>query len=142
LVENGDSTLNKVNAMATASGSASGRRLAFYSGLSAVLAFIACNGLILATAVLAVLGITLSINPHVQAVLISLFAVLTAILLFRGFLEHRKVGPLMLASTGALVILLTMYVSYSKLVESIGLVALVAAAGWNWYIARQPRSDA
>lgn len=118
------------------------RRLAFYSGVAALFAFIACNGLILATAVLAVFGITLSINPHVQAVLISLFAILTSILIFKGFRQHHKVGPLILACTGALVIILTMYISYDKLIESIGLLALVSSAIWNWYIVRRQTSRA
>lgn len=128
--------------MATENESDSGRKVAFYSGIAAVLAFIACNGLILATALLAIFGITLSINPHVQAILICLFTILTSTLLFKSFLHHHKIGPLILASTGALVIILTMYISYSKLIESIGLLALAIAAGWNWYIARRETSNA
>ena len=120
----------------------SARRLAFYSGIAALLAFVACNGLILATAALAVFGITLSVNPHVQAILISLFAILTSILIFKGFRQHHNKGPLILASTGALVIILTMYIFYDKLIESIGLLALVMAAVWNWYITRRKASNA
>lgn len=128
--------------MTVESKSNSERRIALYSGVAALLAFIACNGLILATALLAVFGISLSINPHVQAVLISLFAVLTSALIFKGFRQHRKIGPLILASAGAVVIIVTMYISYSKLIESFGLLALVMAAGWNWYIARRGESSA
>ena len=110
------------------------RKFAFYSGVAALLAFIACNGLIL---VIAIFGITLSINPHFQAILISLFALLTSVLIYKGFMQHHKIGPLLLAGIGALVIILTMYISYSKLIESAGLLALVVAAGWNWYVARR-----
>jgi hypothetical protein len=35
-----------------------------------------------------------------------------------------------------------MYISYSKLIESIGLLALVMAAGWNWHIARREELNA
>lgn len=118
------------------------RRFALYSGIAALLAFIACNGLILATAILAVFGITMNINPHLQAIVISLFAVLTSILIFKGFRQHRKIGPLIMASAGALVIILTMYISYDKLIESMGLLALVTAAAWNWYIVRREASSA
>lgn len=121
--------------------STSGRRFAFYSGVAAVFAFIACNGLILLAAILAIFGISFSINPHVQAVLVSLFAILTSILLFKGFRQHRKPGPLILACTGAIVIILTMYIAYYKLIESIGLLALVIAAVWNWRIARRETSN-
>jgi len=123
--------------MASKGESKSTSKFAFYSGVSALLAFIACNGLILVTAVLAIFGITLSINPHVQAILISLFAILTSALIYKGFKQHHKIGPLLLAGMGALVIILTMYISYSKLIESVGLLALVVAAGWNWYVARR-----
>lgn len=107
-----------------------------YAGVSALLAFIACNGLILATAILAVFGITFGINPHVQAILISLFTILTAVFIFRGFVRHHKIGPLLLVGIGAFAIILTMYISYSKIIESAGLLALVVAAGWNWYVLR------
>ncbi len=127
--------------MASEGESKSPRKFAFYSGVAALLAFIACNGLILVTSILAILGITLSINPHVQAILISLFALLTSVLIYKGFMQHHKIGPLLLAGIGALVIILTMYISYSKLIESAGLLALVVAAGWNWYVARREASQ-
>ena len=127
--------------MASEGESKSPRKFAFYSGVAALLAFIACNGLILVTSILAILGITLSINPHVQAILISLFALLTSVLIYKGFIQHHKIGPLLLAGIGALVIILTMYISYSKLIESAGLLALVVAAGWNWYVARREASQ-
>ena len=116
-------------------------KFAFYSGVAALLTFIACNGLIFVVALLALFGITLDINPHVQAILISLFAILTSVLIYKGFMQHHKIGPLLVAGIGALVIILTMYVSYSQLIESAGLLALVVAAGWNWYLARQEASQ-
>jgi hypothetical protein len=120
--------------------SESTHKLAVYSGITALLAFIACNGLIVVTAALAMFGITFNINPHVQAILISVFAILTSVLVFKGYLQHRKTGPLLLAAAGALVIVLTLYISYSKLIESAGLFALVVAAGWNWQSVRQKSS--
>lgn len=110
---------------------------AVYAGVSAILAFIACNGLIFATAILATFGITFGVNPNVQAVLISLFAILTSVFIYKGFVRHRKIGPLLLAGVGALLILLTMYISYSKVIESAALLALTVAAGWNWYVIRR-----
>lgn len=127
--------------MARADKSDSARKFAFYSGVAAFLAFIACNGLILTTALLAIFGITLGINPHIQAILINLFAILTSVLIYKGFTQHHKIGPLLLAGIGALVIILTMYISYSKFIESAGLLALMVAAGWNWYVVRQQASQ-
>jgi hypothetical protein len=127
--------------MAIEGKSNSARKFAFYSGVTALLAFIACNGLIFVPGLLVLFGITLGINPHVQAILISLFAILTSGFIYKGFMQHHKIGPLLLAGIGALVIIFTMYISYSKLIESAGLLALVVAAGWNWYVSRQETSQ-
>lgn len=127
--------------MTSKSNSKSAYKFAFYSGVTALLAFLACNGLILVTAILAMFGIALSINSHVQAVFISLFAILTFVLIYKGFKQHQKIGPLLLGGTGVLVLILTMYVSYSKLIESAGLLALVVAAAWNWYVTRRETSQ-
>ncbi len=53
------------------------RTLTWLPGAAAVLAFVACNGTVLLVAMLAVFGITLVINPHLQAAAISLFSLLT-----------------------------------------------------------------
>ena len=113
------------------------RRFSRLGAISALLAFIACNGLLLLSAVLAATGIGLDINPHLQALLISLFAVLTAFFVFRGYIGHRNPWPLALAAAGALAILATMYIHYSKLIESVALAALLLAAGWNWALTRR-----
>ncbi len=122
--------------------SRSAGKFALFSGVAAVLAFIACNGLIVLTALLAVFGITFNINPHLQAILICIFAILTSVLVFKGYQQHRKAGPMVVASVGAIVIILTMYVSYSKAIESTGLLALVIAAVWNWRATAQKASRA
>ena len=103
---------------------------------SALLAFIACNGLLVLSAVLSLIDIGFDIDPHLQALLISLFAVLTVFFVFRGYSRYRNPWPLALAAAGAIVILARMYILYSKLVESVALAALLIAAGWNWALAR------
>jgi len=123
--------------MTRSSDPAPGRKFALYSGIAALLAFIACNGLIAATALLALFGIGFNINPHLQAILISIFAALTSVFIFKGYRRHRIIGPLLLAIAGAAIIILTLYISYDKLVETLGLLILIAAAGWNWQAARR-----
>ena len=113
------------------------RKSARLSAIAAILAFLACNGLLALSVLLAGMGIGFDINPHLQAVLISLFAILTAFFVYRGFRAHRNPGPLILAAVGAIVILATLYLAYSKLVESVSLAALVIAAVWNWQLARR-----
>jgi hypothetical protein len=109
------------------------------AALFAVLAFIACNGIILLIAGLSVIGISISINPHLQAVAISLLALITLLLVFRDFRRHREHGPLLLAAIAAATLIGTMYIHYSKMVESVGLLLLLAAALWGWQINRKRR---
>jgi len=106
----------------------------------AALAFLACNGTILVIGVFSAIGISLSINPHLQAAAISLFAIVTLALVFRDFKRHRSIGPLLLAALASVTLVGTMYIHYNKLVESIGLLVLFAAALWGWQINRKHRS--
>ena len=103
----------------------------------AVLAFIACNGTIFLIGVLSAIGITVSINPHLQAAVISLFAIVTLALVFRDFREHKNLSPLLLAALASATLIGTMYIQYNKLVESIALLALFTAALWSWGIHRR-----
>jgi hypothetical protein len=105
--------------------------------LFAVLAFIACNGTIVLIAVFSAIGISVSINPHLQAAAISLLALATLALVFRDFRQHRVRGPLILAGIAAIVLIATMYVHFNKIVESIGLLALFSAALWSWRVTRR-----
>jgi hypothetical protein len=109
------------------------------AALFAVFAFIACNGAILLIAVLSAIGISISINPHLQAVAISLFALITLLLIFRDFRRHRVHGPLILGAIATATLIGTMYIHYSKMVESVGLLILLAAALWGWQINRRRR---
>ncbi|MCP4334477.1 MAG: MerC domain-containing protein [Gammaproteobacteria bacterium] len=103
----------------------------------AVLAFIACNGAILLIGVFSAIGISVSINPHLQAAAISLFAIVTLALVFRDFKRHRVVGPLLLAAVACITLVGTMYIHFDKVIESIGLLALFTAALWGWQVNRR-----
>ena len=105
--------------------------------LFAVLTFIACNGTFILIAALSALGISISINPHLQAAAISLFSLLALWLVFRGFRNHRGFGPLILAAVASATLISTMYIHFDKLVESIGLLALFAATLWSWWLNRR-----
>lgn len=85
---------------------------------------------------LSLFGITIAINPHLQAAAISLFALLTFGLVFVGYKKHRKTGPLLLSAAAAVLLIGTMYISFNKIVESVGLVALIASAVWSWRITK------
>ena len=107
-------------------------KLSWLPGAAAILAFIACNGLFVIVAILSLFGITIAINPHIQAAAISLFAVLTLGFVFLGYREHHVPGPMILSVIGAVLIVGTMYIYFSKIVESLGLLALITSAVWSW----------
>ena len=83
-------------------------------------------------ATLSAIGITISINPHLQAAAISLFAVATLLLVFRDFRKHRGIGSLILAGVACVILIGTMYIYFNKALESVGLLALFAATFPNW----------
>ena len=109
--------------------------------LFALLAFLACNGTLILIAVLSAIGISISINPHLQAAAIALFAVATLLLVFRDFKKHQALGPLILATVACATLLGTMYIHFNKLLESIGLLELFIAALWSWQLSRRRRAQ-
>jgi len=102
----------------------------------AIFAFIACNGLVILLAVLSAIGVSVSINPHIQAAAISFFAIVTLTLVFKEFKKNRTTGPLILATAATVTLIGTMYIHFNKIIESVGLLALFASALWSWQISR------
>ena len=105
--------------------------------LFAVLAFMACNGTFILIAALAAMGISISINPHLQAAAIALFSVVTLLLVFRDTKIHQNQGPIILAAVGSATLVITMYIHFNKVFESIGLLELFIAAIWSWQLSRR-----
>ena len=102
----------------------------------AIFTFIACNGLLIMIAAFSLVGVSISINPHIQAAAISLFSVVTLSLVFNGFSKNRRIGPLILAAIASVILIGSMYIHFNKIIESLGLLALFAAALWSWQINR------
>ena len=121
--------------MARETSSAAGK-LGWLPGATAILTFIACNGLIILVAILSVFGITIVINPHVQAGVISLFAALTLAFVFLGYRTHHVRGPMIMSAVGAVLVIGSMYIHFNKIIESAGLLALIASAVWSWRVNR------
>ena len=106
--------------------------LSWLPGVAAVLAFVACNGLFILVAIFSLFGIAIVINPHIQAAVISLFALLTSGFVVLGYLKHRVPGPVIMSFIGAIIIVGSMYIYFNKIIESIGLLALIISAVWSW----------
>ncbi len=106
------------------------------AALGAILTFIACNGVFILIALFSAIGITLVINPHVQAAAISLFALITLVMVFIAFRKSKIRGPLILCAVGAVTVIGTMYIHYDKIIESVGLLALFVSALWSWRVSK------
>ena len=109
--------------------------------LFSVFTFLACNGTIILIAALSALGISISINPHLQAAAISMFAVVTLLLVFIDIKKHQNHGPLILAVIASATLIGTMYIQFNKVLESIGLLELFIASIWNWQLSRRGRTQ-
>ncbi|MCI0506516.1 MAG: hypothetical protein L0Z73_10455 [Gammaproteobacteria bacterium] len=103
-------------------------------GVTALLALVSCKGFVIVAAIFPLVRLTEPVNPHVQAAIISLFALLTSVFII---VNHRRCqpafGPVVLGVVSVLLILGAMYVAYSQVVEAIGLTALIASALWSWW---------
>jgi len=106
-------------------------KLGWLPSVAAILAFIACNGLSIILLILSFFGIIVTVSPSIQAVVISLFSVLTLIFVFLNYRKNYALGALILSFAGVVLVVGTMYVSFNKLVESLGLLALIASAVWS-----------
>ncbi len=97
-----------------------------------VLAVLACYGTLAVVSGLSLLGISLAIHEGAWAAAISSFAVIALFGLGLGYRRHRVPGPLVIGAMGTVLVLWAMAVSYSRTVEIIGFVALIAGAIWDW----------
>ena len=64
------------------------------------------------------------------------FSLVTLVLIIRGYQQNRIIGPLILAIAATVTLIGTLYIHFDKIIESLGLLALFAAALWSWQINR------
>ncbi len=108
------------------------------AGLVALgLALASCYGALAALALLAVLGVTLTLHEGVWAGAVALFAALTAAAVGGGYRRHGSAAPLGLAVVGFGLIAYTMFVAYSGAVELAGFALLAAAVAWDYALRRR-----
>jgi MerC mercury resistance protein len=89
---------------------------------------------------LSLMGITLDVNGHVWAVVIVAFALIAVLGLALDYRQHESPGALALDIVGTLVVIFAIYGSRAILtlgvprdaVEIVGFVGLIAATIWDW----------
>lgn len=101
-----------------------------------VLALAACYGTLVAVGLLAAMGATLVIDEGAWAAAIVLLSAITAAVVAAGMRKHRQIGPALLAIAGAGVVIYTMMISYDRVVEAIGFLALAGGVGWDHWLRR------
>lgn len=101
-------------------------------GVAAIFAFIACSGMFVLAALFSLFGISMFINPHIQAAVISLFALLT----FLGYKEHHVLGPVILAIIGAVLIIVTMHIDFGMVIKTFGPLMLISSAISSWCVSK------
>jgi hypothetical protein len=96
------------------------------------LAVLSCYGTTVLIGLLSLLGVTLAIDEGVWAGAIAIFAALATLAVAVSYRRHRIVGPMVVAALGLGLILWVMFGSYSRVIELVGFVLLIAAALWDW----------
>lgn len=96
------------------------------------LALLSCYGTTVLIGLLSLVGVTLAINEGVWAGAIAIFAALATLAIAASCRRHRVVGPTAIAALGLGLILWVMFGSYSRVIELVGFVLLVAATLWDW----------
>lgn len=79
----------------------------------------------------AIFGVSLPINPHLQAVVMWGFALLAVYALWRDRRAHATNLPIALGGAGAAVLIGTLYLGYDARVEAVAYVLIVIAALMN-----------
>lgn len=127
---------------------ASGNRVqnsSWLAGAGALLSFAACYGTLGLVALLSMMGVTLALNEDIWAGVIVAFAMLAVIGVTLGYRRHRNANPVRLAVIGAALVIWAMYGAEaivdllgvpSTIVELAGFAALVASAWWDWRLKR------
>jgi len=116
------------------------RKIDWLAGFGTILAILACYGTLAVIGALSLMGISLAVNEVVWAGAIVLFALVALAGIVLGWRGHGVAGPLVLGVIGAGLVIYAMGVSYSRIVEIVGFVALVAAAAWDWRAKRAAKS--
>ena len=109
-------------------------------GIATACSIVACYGTLAVLGVLSLMGVGIVLHEGAWATVISVFAVLAALGIGFSYRRHRSMGPIALATVGALMVLWTMFGSYSRAVEIAGFAVLVAATLWDWRAKRRLRS--
>lgn len=119
-----------------------GSKASWLPRAATALAVLSCFGTTVVIGLLSLLGVTLAIDEGVWAGAIAIFAALAIVAVAMSYRRHRIVGPTVVAALGLGLILWVMLGSYSRIIELVGFVLLIAAALWDWRAGASRRAPA
>lgn len=105
-----------------------------WGAVATVAALLACYGTLALLAILAMLGVALSVNETLWATAVAGAAAVAAIATGFNFTRHRRPWPLAVAAIGAGLIAYAMFGAYDPLLEAAGFSALVGAVVLDLYM--------
>ena len=122
--------------------SSSRGQLAWLPTTVTLLSILSCYGTLAVVTALSAMGITLGLNVHIWALVILAFALLAVVGLALGYRRHSSSGPLVLGIVGTLVVIFSTYGSRiiattgipRDAVEIVGFAILLAGAVWDWQL--------
>jgi arsenite methyltransferase len=105
--------------------------------LSAMAAMLACYGTMALVGILALLGISIAVNPVAMAGAISAFALFAVLVILVSAKRVSHYGPSVLAIAGAGFILWAMWKNYHWLTELVGFALIVCGTWWDWRMRKE-----
>ena len=107
-------------------------RLEALASAGGLLAVASCYGTLAGGALLSMAGVTVHLNEVLMTRIIT--GVLAVALLGLGysFRTHRNVGPLLVGLASAALLLWVFYGHYTRPLEALGFIGLVAASIWDF----------
>ncbi len=122
------------------------QKTSLLAGAGALLSVAACYGTLGLIALLSLMGFSLAVNEHIWAGVIVAFALLAVLGVTLSYRQHGNANPARLATAGAALVIWAMYGAERIVdllgvpvlaVELTGFAALIAAAWWDWRLKRQ-----
>jgi arsenite methyltransferase len=107
-------------------------RLASLASATSLLAVVSCYGTLGAVALLSVIGVTVHLNEVLMTRIITVVLAVALAGLAYSYRLHRHGGPLLLGLAAAALLLWVFYGRYSRPLEALGFVGLVAASVWDF----------
>lgn len=107
-------------------------RLGALASAGSLLAVASCYGTLGVVALLSVVGVTVHLNEVLMTRIITGVLVVALLGLGYSFRIHRKVGPLLVGLASAALLLWVFYGPYSRPLETLGFLGLVAASVWDF----------